>query len=254
MKKTMKAVGGFIVVAAALVGAHSQAAEGKGSKSLDAIKTSIQAGLDSARPGINVSAVAATPISGIYQVSFEGAKDIYATKDGKHFFTGDLFAARPGELVNITEMSRNGDRQKAIASVSAKDMITFSPKGEVKQKVYVFTDIDCGYCQLLHSKMDEYNAMGIEISYLGYPRAGLNSNSFNKLASAWCADNPQDAITKLKNREEIPENICKDNPIANQFNVGRDIGLTGTPALVLETGELISGYLPPDRMKQRLNL
>ncbi len=225
-----------------------------GSPSLDDVKVSITAGLKQARPNISVEAVEALPFPGLYKVLFKDAKEIYASADGKYFVTGDVFEVKNGNIVNLTEFSRNKDRAKAIASIDKKDLITFSPKGEVKQKMYVFTDIDCGYCQLLHSKMAEYNEMGIEVSYLGYPRAGVNSNSFKKLASAWCDANPQDALTKLKQKQQIPENVCAGNPIAEQYDIGRKIGLTGTPAIVLEDGELISGYLPPEKMKQRFNL
>ena len=34
--------------------------------------------------------------------------------------------------------------------------------------------------------------------------------------------------------------------------MGQEVGLSGTPAIVLDDGELIAGYLPPDALKQRL--
>ena len=63
----------------------------------------------------------------------------------------------------------------------------FLPEGKPKASIYVFTDVDCGYCQMLHKNVGKMNELGIEVRYLGYPRAGLNTASFNKLASAWCA-------------------------------------------------------------------
>lgn len=255
MNKQVKLFSGLVLMTAATVANCGQVNEVRGfTKSLEQIKASISAGLQIAKPNLIVADVEKSVLPGLYKVTFDGAKEIYAAADGKHFISGDVFEVRPGEIVNLTDFDRNKDREKAISSLDKKDMITFSPKGEVKEVVYVFTDVDCGYCQLLHSKMPEYNAMGIEVRYLGYPRAGLQSGSYKKLASAWCADDPQDALTKVKLKQEIPENVCEKNPIAEQYNIGRQIGLTGTPALVLESGELISGYLDPDRMKQRLKL
>ena len=40
--------------------------------------------------------------------------------------------------------------------------------------------------------------------------------------------------------------------VSNHYRVGRDIGLSGTPAIVLEDGTLIGGYLPPAQLSQRL--
>ena len=36
-------------------------------------------------------------------------------------------------------------------------------------------------------------------------------------------------------------------------DIGRDVGLSGTPAIVFDDGTLISGYLPPDQLKARLD-
>ncbi len=223
--------------------------------SIEEVKSAITATMQQSRPNLKINSVVATPITGLYKVSIEGARDIYSSANGQYFISGnDLFEARPDELVNLTELERQVDRAKVIAELDINDTIVFAPEGEVKEVLYVFTDVDCGYCRLLHSKMEEYNAMGVEVRYLGYPRAGIHSPSFQKLATAWCADDKQAALTKLKNQEELPLSVCDDNPVAAQYKMARDIGLTGTPALVLANGELISGYLDPNNMRQRLKL
>lgn len=229
------------------------APEGK-QASLDKIKATIGASLAAGKPGISVGSVEKTVMKGVYKVNIEGGPHVYASADGKHFLTGDIYEVSPGRIVNLTEQSKNGDRAKAMASVDKKDAIIFAPKGEVKQVMYVFTDVDCGYCQKLHAKVPEYNELGVEVRYLAYPRAGINSGSYKKVASAWCADDRQAALTKLKQREVIPENLCKDNPVAKQFALGQTIGLSGTPALVLESGELIAGYVEPAQLKEMLKL
>jgi thiol:disulfide interchange protein DsbC len=40
--------------------------------------------------------------------------------------------------------------------------------------------------------------------------------------------------------------------IAQHFNIGRDFGLQGTPAIVLESGELIGGYLEPAELAKSI--
>ncbi|HEY7774677.1 MAG TPA: DsbC family protein [Marinagarivorans sp.] len=221
---------------------------------LDKVKAKISAAWQAAKPGIVISAIEKTEMPGIYKVSVGPSSNIYSTADGSNFIVGDLFRVQPNKITNVSEESRNGDRAKAVASVEDKDMVIFSPKGERKTRMYVFTDVDCYYCQKLHHNMAKMNEMGIEVAYLGYPRAGIGSGSYKKVASAWCAEDKQTAMTKLKNREEIPENVCAGNPIEEQFNLGREIGLSGTPALVLESGELIAGFLEPDALAARLGI
>lgn len=237
-----------------LASAAAAVGEPQNDASLEQIKEAISAGLQAGQPGIQVSNVEESPIPGLYKTTIANGPHVYATADGGYFIAGDVFRVAPGNIVNLTEEDKNSDRAAAVASVEAKDMVVFSPEGEVKQVLYVFTDVDCGYCQTMHKQMDEYNAMGIEIRYLAFPRAGVQSQTYNKMASAWCADNPQDAITKLKLRQSVPDNVCEGNPIADQWGLGRTIGISGTPAIVLESGELIAGYLEPVRLKQRLGL
>ena len=223
-------------------------------EALEKVKATIGAAWQAAKPGIVINGIEKTEMPGIYKVSVGPSSNIYSTADGANFIVGDLFRVQPNKITNVSEEARNGDRAKAVASVAEKDMIIFPAKGEKKARMYVFTDVDCYYCQKLHHNMAKMNELGIEVAYLGYPRAGIGSGSYNKVASAWCADDKQAAMTKLKNREEIPENVCAGNPIDAQYNLGREIGLSGTPALVLEDGELISGFLEPEALAGRLGL
>lgn len=241
----------------AMVAGAACAAEDKNKKqdaNLEKAKEAISAGLQAAKPGITVTSVEASVIPGLYKTEIGEGSQVYATADGKYFIAGEVYEVSPGKIVNLTDQERNVERAKIIAGINKKDTINFAPKGAVKKVMYVFTDVDCGYCQLLHSKVPEYNELGIEVRYLAYPRAGIPSKSYSKIASAWCAQDRNDAITKLKNRQEIPENVCEGNPVPAQFELGRKIGLSGTPALVFEDGQLIGGYLEPARLIEMLQL
>lgn len=206
------------------------------------------------RPDLKVDRVEASEVAGIYHVFFDGKGSIYMAASGDHFFSGDLFAIKNQEIVNVTEEKSNGPRAELMASIKRDDMIIFSPKGETKASITVFTDVDCGYCRKLHQEVPKMNEKGIEVRYLAYPRAGIGSNSYQKIASAWCADDRNDAMDKLKSGQEIPNNVCKDNPVPEQFNMGMQAGVTGTPALVLESGRLIPGYMTADQLAQMLGI
>lgn len=207
-----------------------------------------------ARSDLKVMDVLATDVNDVYQVFFEGKGSVYAVGKGDFFFVGDLFQIDGQRIVNVTEQQSNGPRAELIASIKKDDMIVFSPKGEVKASVVVFTDVDCGYCRKLHNEMAKMNELGIEVKYLAYPRAGIGSNSYKKIASAWCADDRLNALNTLKAGGEIPENVCNGNPVENQFNIGIRAGLNGTPAIVLESGELIPGYMPAEKLAQTLGI
>ncbi|MGB2041875.1 MAG: thioredoxin fold domain-containing protein [Porticoccaceae bacterium] len=200
--------------------------------------------LKGARGDLDYQVVSPAPLDGFYEVQVQGGPLLYVSVDGKHFFDGNLYQVRPGQFVNIRDLRLNEMRQEIFAGRDTGDMIIFKPEGATKAIMNVFTDVDCGYCRKLHREVPELNAMGIEVRYLAYPRAGIPSESYNKIATAWCADNQQDVFTRTKNGEKIPSAVCTDNPVAEHFELGRQVGVTGTPAVILMDGTLIPGYQP----------
>ena len=208
------------------------------------VETAIRASFKASRPELGISSIAGSEISGLYAVQIINGPVLYATGDGQHFVLGDLYQVAPGGFVNLAEKAREGSRAQEMAGVSDGEMIIFSPKETVKASIMVFTDVDCFYCQKLHQEVPDLNRLGIEVRYLAYPRAGIGSESYKKIASAWCAADKLDAMTKLKNRERIVTNVCPGNPVAAQFKLGQRIGVSGTPALITETGRLMPGYMP----------
>jgi thiol:disulfide interchange protein DsbC len=210
--------------------------------------------LESSRPDVKVANIAASEIDGLYAVQIENGPLVYATPDGKHFLIGDLFEVQAKGFVNLAEQRRNGDRVKELAAVKLSDMIIFKAKGPTKAVVNVFTDVDCGYCQKLHREVPQLNELGIEVRYLAYPRAGIGSEAYQKLVTAWCAKDRQGTLTRYKNRENVPISTCANNPVSAEFELGERIGVNGTPALVTAKGELIPGYMPAQELAQRLGV
>ena len=125
-----------------------------------------------------------------------------------------------------------------------KDLITFEPK-ELIHNVFVFTDVDCGYCRQFHNQIDAYLELGIRVNYLAYPRAGVGSESFRKISSAWCDDDPNYSLTLLKQGKDIEIKLCADNPVEKHFKLGNALGVQGTPSIITDEGKMIPGYLPP---------
>jgi thiol:disulfide interchange protein DsbC len=207
-------------------------------------------------PGVGLKVVSAqtSEIPGLYEVQFTNGPLIYSTLKGDFFVVGDLYSVTPQGYVNLAEKRRDGERVAKMAKVNRDDMIIFSPEGETRAYINIFFDTTCYYCQKLHGEVPQLNKNGVEVRYLAFPRAGLDSDTFKQLASAWCADNPREAFTKLSNKQAIPENVCKDNPIAAQYQLGQELGVQGTPAMITQTGQMIPGYQAADELMATLGL
>jgi thiol:disulfide interchange protein DsbC len=149
-------------------------------------------------------------------------------------------------------VTKQKDRSEALSALKDADMVVFKPK-DVKAKITIFTDIDCGYCRKLHQEIPRLNELGVQVAYAAFPRAGVGSSSYQKLVSVWCADSQQDAMTQAKNGQAVPAKTCA-NPVAAQYELGNKIGVMGTPAIILEDGRIIPGYVPADTIAKGLGL
>ena len=89
-----------------------------------------------------------------------------------------------------------------MQNLDEEELIIFEPE-KIAHSIYVFTDVDCGYCRQFHNQIDAYLSLGIKVHYLAYPRAGIGSDSYNKIASAWCNTDPNSSLTLLKQGREI---------------------------------------------------
>ena len=192
--------------------------------------------------------VADSVVDGLLEVQID-SEILYVTKDAKILIQGRLYDL--ATRTDLTENSKTVIRQGKMKEINPDTQIVFSPD-QPDYELIVFTDIDCGYCQRLHAQMAEYNAEGIAIRYMMFPRAGVGSHSYNKAVSVWCADDQRTALTDAKLGREPEPKQC-DNPIAEQYSLGQTLGVSGTPALVANDGTMIPGYVPPKALRQRLD-
>ncbi|MEM7304958.1 MAG: DsbC family protein [Pseudomonadota bacterium] len=200
-------------------------------------------------PSHTPDSVSKSPVDGWYEVLY-GTQVIYVSENGQYLMQGMLIDL-DNDQRNLTEAAAGKARQSLMTEVNKQNPITFGAK-DPKYTITIFTDIDCGYCRKLHAEMDQYASYGIKVNYLLYPRNGIDTPSYAKAVSVWCSDDQKEALTKAKRGETIEQKTC-DNPVAEQFEVGNKIGVTGTPAILTENGELIAGYLPAKEMVKRLD-
>src|SRR5690554_106088 len=212
----------------------------------------IRRGLESSLPSIEIHSVTPTGAAGLYEVRTNYRETFYVTEDGKHFLIGDLYQVDPSGVKNLTEVTRNTERAELIASIPETDMVVFKPQ-QTKARITIFTDVDCGYCRKLHQEVPQLNEAGIQVNYVGYPRAGVGSSSHQKLVSVWCAEDRQQAMTAAKRGEVVKSKNCT-NPVAAQYQLGNALQISGTPAIILESGELIPGYVPAQKLAEHLGL
>ena len=201
------------------------------------------------RLDIRVEDVRPSPIAGLFEVT-SGAEVGYVSVDGRFYVDGDVFDMSSKH--NLTEDKRKQGRLALLASVKDEDAIVFAPKGPAQHTVTVFTDVDCVHCRRMHSEIAELNRLGIRVRYLMYPRGGPGTESWSKAEAVWCSANRKDALTRAKKGEALPPGKCA-TPVAAQYALGRQLGISGTPGIFTDNGEFLAGYATAAYLAQYLS-
>jgi len=213
----------------------------------DELKVKLTASLIAATGAqLQIVAISETPFEGLIEVELDSGEKLFSDRKGEHLVTGDLFHATTTGLVNLSAQARQAQIVDWVASVPEDEMVIFTPE-ETKATITVFTDVDCAYCRKLHGDLDAILELGIQVRYMAYPRGGEASTAYPKMISVWCSEDRKRSLTQAKNGQNIPTREC-DNPVLRHYNLGNRIGISGTPALVLQDGTVIPGYLEPAQL------
>lgn len=204
-------------------------------------------------------------INGLFELPVADGSTFFTNAGGDWLIRGFPFSVSEKGIARIDNPRQRLARREKWQSIDPQQTINFIPPGGSLEVVYVFTDPECGYCKKLHGHMDTYLLdgiaypgyleMGIEIRYLAYPRQGITSGAAYKLAMAWCADDKQLVLDQLLTDAkpgDIKSRTDCSNPVADHYALGGDLQIKGTPTIFLRDGTVISGYVSPDALLERL--
>lgn len=210
----------------------------------------VKAALKRMAPGAKIGTISKAPMPGFYQ-ALVGGRMVYISADGTWVMDGHLYNA--DKQRDLTAQSMRSVRRKALATLPASDFITFAPP-HPKYSVTVFTDVDCAYCRVFHKHIKQYNAEGIAVHYLSWPRSGIKAYpsgkptaSYLKSVSVWCATDRHAAFSTAIHGKKVEPAQCT-NPVANEFHLGEHIGVNGTPTVIAPDGSVLGGYLTPKQL------
>lgn len=198
-----------------------------------------------AKLGVQSTEIQPSPISGMKTV-LTNSGVLYVTEDGKHMIQGPLYDVSGPQPINTTN-----SMLMTHLNALEKEMIVYKAANE-KHVITVFTDITCGYCHKLHEQMADYNALGITVRYLAFPRQGMQSEAADNMKAIWCAKDRNKTFDDAMAGKGVKAASC-DVDIADQYALGVQFGVSGTPAIVLSNGYVVPGYQAPQEMKTFLD-
>ena len=211
----------------------------------DTVMDDLRANLEKNVPGVSVDKIRETPVEGIFEIVI-GADIYYMDQGARYVIDGDLIDL--SNKRNFTEETRTASRKTRIDELGEENMIVYTPK-KVDHTITVVTDIDCPYCRKLHREMDQYMSKNVKVRYIFMPLKG--KADFNTTVSVWCAKDRNKALDIAKSGGDLESGNC-ENPIAEHLKLSREIGVRGTPAIILENGDMLPGYVPVNKLVPEL--
>lgn len=183
-----------------------------------------------------------------YYVTVDNNAIIFFTNNN-YFMTGDLYNGK--NQYNLTASYQADNNKKILDKIPEEDTITYKTKSENKLgTLYVFTDPSCPYCEKLHSEIEQYLEAGVDIKYLPYPRFGEKGPGYKSTLQAWCSEDQKTSIdAAMKNDKQKLEGLAQNKKsclelMSRYQEVGKKLGVVGTPAVFMDTGHQIGGYNP----------
>jgi thiol:disulfide interchange protein DsbC len=248
----MKRLAG-LAIAGLLAATAASAADGAGES--DDAAAALRAYLEQKYPRFEADSIEKTPLDGIYQV-VSGTDIMYISADGRYLLRGSLIDLEAQR--NLTQNRKGALVRERIGQLDADDMLVFPPaNGPAEYRITVFTDTTCPYCKRLHSDLLALRQKHpLEIRYLLFPRAGLDSEAADQMRRVWCSDDPQAALTAAKQGETVAgdADAC-DTPMARHHELARQLGIDGTPFLIVgDDGPVVSGYRPQSKLESMLGI
>ncbi len=205
-------------------------------------------------PGTRIGEPEDTPVAGIYAVR-AGSRYLYVDESGRYLFTGELMDLEARE--SLTDKRMGSIRLEALAGFAQEDMVVYPADGEEKAVLRVFTDTTCPFCRRLHQEVPALQAAGVTVRYLPFPRSGPDGPGAEEMRSVWCETDRAAAMTEAKSGDGyiVGDTGCENaGAVAEGYRLGVEVGVTGTPAIILPDGRMIAGYQPYRNLLRTLGI
>ena len=170
---------------------------------------------------------------------------MYVDLQGNYLFTGAMVELQNGR--NLTQEFVVAKRRDLLQSVPLEHAIMYKPAVQLDPPIrplLLFDDPDCPYCRQFHPEVKKLVEAGIPVvAVFLYPVARLHPDAVRKSIAIWCADNQADVLDRALAGQPVTGDSrpCR-HPIENNLELGKRLGLSGTPFLIFPDGHVATGY------------
>lgn len=200
-------------------------------------------------PGREITSINTTPMKGIYEVVIAKRQIIYTDAKGEYILAGDMIDL--AKKASLTEQ-RTAELQKTDFNKLPLAQAIKEVRGDGSRALAVFSDPDCPYCKRL--EREGLNGITNVTIYTFLMPLSIHPDAERKSKVIWCAEDKQAAWTNLMMKDQMAEGKSDcENPVEKNIKLAETLGISGTPALIFKSGQIVSGAIPKEQIEQLLS-
>lgn len=197
--------------------------------------------------GIQGEVISVNPaeIPGLYQVAMRmqgKVVPIYLDESGSYLFTGNVIRLK--DRKNLTEAYYQQLNPVDIASIPREEGLTLG-NPDATQQIYVFTDPHCPYCIKLHKVLKEAVKINPD---LAFHTKLIPLKSPKKIIQTIICNKSMEQLEMAFSGQALPEPNCETDAVEKNSKLAQELGIHGTPTLILPNGQISPGYRPLDKL------
>ena len=197
-------------------------------------------------PNLKILDVRTSPIKGLWEANLEagGRKGVaYVDFSKKYLISGGIISIK--DKKNLTQERLTEINKVDVSKIPLDDALVMGDK-DAKNRIIVFDDPDCPYCAKLHQEMKKVIEKRKDIAfYIKMLPLKIHPEAYEKAKAIVC----EKSLTLLENafeKKQLPKPKCETSVIDENLKLGAEIGITGTPALIMQDGRLVPGFRDAD--------
>ena len=196
----------------------------------------VQQNLTKQHPKLKIQNLQKTELNGLYSGSLDN-QVVYIDEEAKHLFFGSMI--RIEDQKNLTRDLILQQNTVDFKSLPLNDAIK-TVRGNGKRQLAIFSDPNCPYCKTLESNLKQLN--NVTVYTFMYP---IKAQSIEPSKKVWCSANKEFAWNALLEKGQQPTASAScSNPIERNLELGKRLGIQGTPAIIFENGFKVTGAYP----------
>jgi len=203
-------------------------------------------------PQAKIDAVEPTPIPGLYEVR-SGKTILYMDEKGRYVLIGELYDFQARK--NLTAERILTMRTTRFEDLPLQHAIRLGPERGTR-RLAVFDDVDCPFCRRFHEEtLPALLQDGVTVYIFLFPLERLHPQAKAKSEAVWCSGDRAQALEAAfrnpeGNKTQISARTC-ETPLAAIQALATQLGVTGTPTLVLDNGEIVEGFVTKDALQAK---